>query len=56
MIPAGVFMALTAGVVLLVRLDDIEYIGPNLAVAFLSLTYAVLIYLILIPVNKRLEG
>ena len=54
-IPAGVFMALTAGVVLLARLDNIEYIGPNLAVAFLSLAYAVLIYLILIPVNKRLE-
>ena len=55
-IPAGIFMALTAGVVLLSSLDDVTYIGPNLAVAFLSLTYAVLIYLILIPVNKRLEG
>ena len=55
-IPAGIFMALTAGVVLLSSLDDVTYIGPNLAVAFLSLTYAVLIYLILIPVNKRLES
>ena len=55
-IPAGIFMALTAGVVILASLDNIEYIGPNLAVAFLSLTYAVLIYLILIPVNKRLES
>ena len=54
-IPAGIFMALTAGVVLLSSLDDVTYIGPNLAVAFLSLTYAVLIYLILIPVNKHLE-
>ena len=54
-IPAGVFMALTAGVMILVRLDAVEYIGPNLAVAFLSLAYAVLSYLILIPVNKRLE-
>ena len=54
-IPAGLFMALTAGVVLLGSIGNIEYIGPNLAVAFLSLTYAVLIYLILIPVNKRLE-
>ena len=54
-IPAGIFMALTAGVVLLSSLDDVTYIGPNLAVAFLSLTYAVLIYLILIPVNKRME-
>ena len=54
-IPAGVFMALTAGVVLLARLDNIEYIGPNLAVAILSMAYAVLIYLILIPINKRLE-
>lgn len=55
-IPAGIFMALTAGVVILASFDKIEYLGPNLAVAFLSLTYAVLIYLILIPVNKRLEG
>ena len=55
-IPAGVLMALTAGVVILASLDSIEYLGPNLAVAFLSLTYAVLIYLILIPVNKRLES
>ena len=54
-IPAGVFMALTAGVIILVSFDQIEYIGPNLAVAFLSLVYSVLIYLILIPVNKRLE-
>lgn len=54
-IPAGVLMALIAGVVLLGSLGDIEYIGPNLAVALLSLTYAMLIYLILIPVNKRLE-
>ena len=54
-IPAGIFMALTAGVVLLSSLDDVTYIGPNLAVAILSMTYAVLIYLILIPVNKRLE-
>ena len=54
-IPAGIFMALTAGVVILASLDNIEYIGPNLAVALLSLTYGVLIYLILLPVNKRLE-
>ena len=54
-IPAGVFMALTAGIVLLASLDNMEYIGPNLAVAILSMAYAVLIYLILIPVNKRLE-
>ena len=54
-IPAGVFMALTAGIVLLASLDNVEYIGPNLAVAILSMAYAVLIYLILIPVNQRLE-
>ena len=54
-IPAGVFMALTAGVVLLASFDDVKYIGPNLAIAFLSLVYAVLIYIIVIPVNKRLE-
>lgn len=54
-LPAGVFMALTAGIIILRGLDSIEYLGPNLAVAILSMAYAVLIYLILIPVNKRLE-
>ena len=54
-IPAGIFMALTAGIIILGGLDSIEYLGPNLAVAILSMAYAVLIYLILIPVNKRLE-
>ena len=54
-LPAGVFMALTAGIIILCGLDSIEYLGPNLAVAILSMAYAVLIYLILIPVNKRLE-
>ena len=54
-IPAGILMALTAVIIILAQLDDIAYLGPNLAVACLSLTYAVLVYLILIPVNKRLE-
>ena len=54
-IPAGIFMALTAGMIILGGLDSIEYLGPNLAVAILSMVYGVLFYLILIPVNKRLE-
>lgn len=48
-------MALTAGMIILGGLDSIEYLGPNLAVAILSMVYGVLFYLILIPVNKRLE-
>ena len=35
-------------------LEDLATIGPNLAVAVLSIFYGVLIYLILIPVNARL--
>lgn len=54
-IPIGVFIALIACIIVLVRLDNIETIGPNLAVAFLSLLYSVFIYLILIPIIKRLE-
>lgn len=54
-IPAGVFVALIATVVLVASFDDLTAIGPNLAMAVLSMLYAVLSYLILIPVNKRLE-
>ena len=54
-IPAGVFISLIAVVVIMGILEDPATIGPNLAVAVLSIFYGVLIYLILIPVNKRLE-
>lgn len=55
LIPAGVFVALIAVVVLMGNLEDPSTIGPNLAVAVLSIVYAVFFYLILIPVNHRLE-
>ena len=54
-IPAGVFISVIAIVVILRMLEDPATIGPNLAVAVLSIFYSVLIYLVLIPVNKRLE-
>lgn len=54
-IPAGVFISMIAVVVIMGILEDPATIGPNLAVAVLSIFYGVLIYLILIPVNKRLE-
>lgn len=54
-LPAGGLMSLIAAVVILVGLDDPLKLGPNLAVAILSLFYAVLFYLILIAVNQRLE-
>lgn len=54
-IPAGVFISMIAVVVIMGILEDPATIGPNLAVAVLSIFYGVLIYLILIPVNKRLD-
>lgn len=54
-IPAGVFISMIAIVVIMRMLEDPATIGPNLAVAVLSIFYSVLIYLVLIPVNKRLE-
>lgn len=52
-IPSGVIIAMIAVTVLLVRLDNMEYIGPNLAVALLSIFYSVIIYSILVVINNK---
>ncbi|MGN0161470.1 MAG: helix-turn-helix domain-containing protein [Lachnospiraceae bacterium] len=54
-VPAGVFVAVFALVIVLHSCDTPETIGSNLAVALLSMVYGLLIYIILIPISKRLE-
>lgn len=54
-IPAGAFATLFGAVVVGAYVREIELIGPNLAVAILPLVYAMLIYLVLIPIEKRVE-
>lgn len=55
-IPAGLFMALFSGVMIFGEVNDIETIGPNLAIAVLSVFYSLLAYLILLAIVKRLEN
>ena len=38
------------------EVNDIETIGPNLAIAVLSVFYSLLAYLILLAIVKRLEN
>ena len=54
-IPAGVLISLTAAVLGLGNLSDLSTLGPTLCVIFLSNIYALLVYLILIPVSKRMK-
>jgi flagellar motor component MotA len=37
-----------------VALEDITLLGPNLAVATLPSMYAIIVYIILIPINNRM--
>jgi flagellar motor component MotA len=41
-------------IIVAVSLDDIAVFGPNFAVAMLPFMYALIVYIILIPVNNRL--
>lgn len=52
-IPAAVFVTLFALVIVLTKLDDLETIGPNLAVAILTLLYSILGYIILEIISYR---
>lgn len=54
-IPAGVLISLTAAVLGLGNLSDLSTLGPTLCVIFLSNIYALLVYLILIPVSRRMK-
>lgn len=51
-IPAGTLMFLFSAIIVLVKMVSFEQYGPNLAIAMISLLYAVLGYLILIPLTK----
>lgn len=54
-IPVGVFITLVGGVFLLGSLSNPETIGPNLAVCMLSMLYAILLYIVLIPIKARIN-
>lgn len=54
-IPSGVLVSLANSILLLHQLDDISTIGPNLVVCILALFYAVLEYLVVIFMKKRME-
>ncbi len=55
LIPTGLFVFLFAVVVIMGDLTSPELIGPNLAVAVLTLLYAAFVYVILVPIIHRLE-
>jgi transcriptional regulator with XRE-family HTH domain len=53
-VPAGVFVSVFSMIIVAVSLDDIAAFGANFAVAMLPFMYALIVYIILIPVNNRL--
>ncbi|MGN0311686.1 MAG: helix-turn-helix domain-containing protein, partial [Lachnospiraceae bacterium] len=54
-IPIGALITLITFVVLMHQMDDVSTIGPNLVVCILSLAYAVVEYLAVVLVRKRIE-
>lgn len=54
-IPIGALITLITFVVLMHQLEDVSTIGPNLVVCILALIYAVLEYLAVVLVRKRIE-
>lgn len=55
-IPVGVLVSLFPLTVVLGSLDDLSTLGPKLAITLLSLLYALVIYLIIYPITKRLQS
>lgn len=51
----GIFTSITAIIEILSRLDLLETIGPNLAVAILTIFYAMIFELLLLPVSIALQ-
>lgn len=49
------FIALFSLVIILAQLTEVEKIGPNLAVAILSILYALAINMILLPFKSKLK-
>lgn len=55
LIPAGIFVTLFSFVIIMVKNNNVSTLGANLAVGIITMLYAVLFYIILIPVSKRLQ-
>ena len=55
LIPVGAFTFFFDGILILGNISDLELIGPNLAVAILTMVYGLLAYIVLIPIIARLE-
>lgn len=53
---SGILDSLISMICILARLDDVAYLGPNVAVAILSLMYAVILNVILVPIEHRLKS
>lgn len=53
LIPSGVLIALFEVVIVLIKVDDISTIGPNLAVCILTPLYALIVYLIVTLIKER---
>ncbi|MCR5753188.1 MAG: helix-turn-helix domain-containing protein [Acetatifactor sp.] len=56
LLPAGALIFLFSLLVLMYNLEDFSVLGPSMAVAVLPAIYALAIYVVLIPVSKRLEN
>ena len=54
-IPVGVFIALASFVLVLARLDDVNALGPSIAVCVLALVYSVVVYLVVTILKVRCE-
>lgn len=52
---AGIFTFLFTCIIILRMLVDLAYVGPNLSVALLTLIYAMVINLVLMPVRYRIK-
>ena len=53
LIPIGVSITLVTAIIILATLDDIAYLGPNLAVAILSLLYVVIAKIVVVILLER---
>ncbi|MDO5575412.1 MAG: MotA/TolQ/ExbB proton channel family protein [bacterium] len=53
---SGIFGSLLGCIVLLKRMDDPATIGPHIMVAFVTLLYAIIINIMLLPVKAKLNG
>lgn len=51
----GGFLVLCCVIQILMTLDDPLFLGPNVAVAILTMIYALVMVLLLIPIQARLE-